>query len=217
MSELKNKKIEWMDGKPYLKCRVELIPTEDRNAPIHAEIYSKKDKLKLSTIVPDDKLDIIIQHYHLVILDSNREYKKGDLIFSNERMLEWGKVYEATCNYHPNYTFFCPTVISSTNKYLELPLPSQSFIEKYVEMYNKDKQIGEVMVELNTQPLPEDELQLDFCLKVDKYYTITTRKIKDSWTDEEVDVLLQRTFTEGYASGYVDGLKAKKLKQHLNN
>lgn len=81
-----------------------------------------------------------------------------------------------------------------------LPQPSQSFIEKFVEEYNKGNVITEVMVEYidegeedwfgddyNGEPFWNEKI----VLKVNpKDNTITIRKMKDSWNREEVIALL---------------------------
>lgn len=93
------------------------------------------------------------------------------------------------------------------NDYQYLPQPSQSFIEKYVEGYNKGNIITEVMVKYegvcsNCEEYHEQSIlcsdrdgfdaQIEpFRLKVNpKNNTITIRKTKDSWNREEVIRLL---------------------------
>lgn len=76
-----------------------------------------------------------------------------------------------------------------------LPQPSQSFIEKYVEEYNKGNIITEVMVEY--EQLQEMDSKADWFeqLKINpKDNTITIRKCKDNWSREEViDILYKHT------------------------
>ena len=80
----------------------------------------------------------------------------------------------------------CKKIIATTNKDLgiALPQPSESFIKKFIEAYNSGKAITEVMVEYNhlqsTTGLNEE------WLKINPDNTITTRKMKDSWSREEV-------------------------------
>jgi uncharacterized protein YbaR (Trm112 family) len=79
-----------------------------------------------------------------------------------------------------------------------LPQPSQQFIQKFVEEYNKGNIITDVLVEYEkglNKPLHEslrDSSPLDFeRLKVNpEDNTITIKKVKDSYTREEVDRLL---------------------------
>ena len=75
-----------------------------------------------------------------------------------------------------------------------LPIPSQQFIEKYIEEYNKGQQITECLVEYE-EIYPEhftynpNENVINR-LKVDKNNTITIKKVKNSYTQEEVDRML---------------------------
>ena len=70
-----------------------------------------------------------------------------------------------------------------------LPQPSQSFIQKYVEEYNKGNIITEVMVEYERYL---DQISFDYEIHVTKLKinpkdnTISVRKIKDSWSREEI-------------------------------
>lgn len=73
--------------------------------------------------------------------------------------------------------------------------PSQSFIEKYVELYNKGQQITEVMVEY--EEMTGDELGVDpayytlkerLKLKINPTdNTITIKRVKDSWNITEIE------------------------------
>ena len=78
-----------------------------------------------------------------------------------------------------------------------LPQPSQQFIQKYIEEYNKGNVITDVLVEyelvsneeyfLNTINPDDDVLYFDENLKINhKDNTITIKKVKDSYTREEV-------------------------------
>ena len=76
-----------------------------------------------------------------------------------------------------------------------LPQPSQSFIEKYVESYNKGQQIIDVLVEYeewNKAPHIKDlESELWYEPKINpKDNTITIKKVKDSWSREEIKQLI---------------------------
>ena len=93
-------------------------------------------------------------------------------------------------------------------KFSIIPLisqPSQSFIQKYVEEYNKGNQIVDVLVEYDeniiatqTEPILQHQgskpkivpHKVEHKLKVSKDNTITIRKIKDSWSRDEVVELI---------------------------
>lgn len=72
-----------------------------------------------------------------------------------------------------------------------LPQPSQQFIEKYIESYNKGNIITDVLVEYelyNTKPNSAPIYgKFEEKLKVNpKDNTITIKKLKDSWNREEI-------------------------------
>lgn len=96
---------------------------------------------------------------------------------------------------------------------LGLAQPSQSFMEKFVEEYNKGNVITEVLVEYKEDGITcgarrsgKDcfgcqgfcDWEYIFTLKVDpKYNTITIRKVKDSWNKEEIMTLLEGAWNGG--------------------
>lgn len=94
-----------------------------------------------------------------------------------------------------------------------LPHTSDSFIEKYVEEYNKENIITEVMVEydyrVKSGTIDEHKKGLAgyeyFELKVNpKDNTITIRKTKDSWNREEVVKLLEEIHDMSYENCQYD-------------
>lgn len=95
-------------------------------------------------------------------------------------------------------------VIASTDPTLNLPQPSPQFIQKHIEEYNKGNVINEVMVEYIDYNSDEnyriDNKYNEIKLKVNsKDNTITIKKIKDSWTREEV-VKLIKEYHASFAS-----------------
>lgn len=79
-------------------------------------------------------------------------------------------------------------IISTTNPTLNLPQPSKSFIDKYIEEYNEGNPITEVMVEYETKNISDDEgfFNVKDILKVNSDNTINIKSIKNSWSREEV-------------------------------
>lgn len=91
--------------------------------------------------------------------------------------------------------------------YQILSQPSQSFIQKYVDSYNKGNVITEVMVEYifneDDSDLPNKGLQVQEFLKVNpKDNTITIKPVKNSWTREEV-IALHKANCERLTNSYV--------------
>lgn len=103
---------------------------------------------------------------------------------------------------------YCKKIIATTDKSLTisevvypeelihpLPQPSESFIQKYIECYNKGEVVKEVMVEYTNVWKDLKLNKLPDVLKINpKDNTITIRKIKDSWNREEVELLCRKAF-----------------------
>ena len=133
----------------------------------------------------------------------------------------WIFTKEVGIGFNPNW---CKKIIATTDElYLSelfpvdneihsltsrLPQPSQQFIEKYIEEYNKGNIISEGLVEVEVDlenynnwepPFPYKSLdeQVFYKLKLDSQNTITIRKIKDSWNREEVIDLCRSAYLYG--------------------
>jgi len=82
-----------------------------------------------------------------------------------------------------------------------LPSPSQSFIEEYVSEYNKGNKIEKVMVEYENTFIIDSiykESKEQLKPKINpKDNTITIKKIKDSWTRDEVTNLCENAYDSG--------------------
>lgn len=116
----------------------------------------------------------------------------------------------ATTDISLNYIKHDDTVPYPKGKQIILPQPSQQFIEKYIESYNKGEVITNVLVEYTKATYDKwfnnggqpvfDTLKIN-----PKDNTITIKKLKDSWNREEVENILYK-HTEMMLSGYRDTL-----------
>ena len=82
--------------------------------------------------------------------------------------------------------------ISLPERVFYLPQPSQQFIQKYIEEYNKGNIITNVLVEY--EYLLNDMGVIPYwCLKINpKDNTITIRKVKENYTKEELAQILEK-------------------------
>ena len=71
-----------------------------------------------------------------------------------------------------------------------LPKPSDSFISKYIEEYNKGNQITDVLVEYKWNGGRAGDYEM--IPKIDSDNTITIKKVKDSYSREEVIEILSK-------------------------
>jgi hypothetical protein len=104
-----------------------------------------------------------------------------------------------------------------------MPQPSQGFLEIYVVEYNKGNQIKEVLVEYeeyckdiscgkNSCYLTNKCENLGFNLKVNsKDNTITIKKVKESWSREEVATLINKFSDDVYNGYYVAKLDVESI------
>ena len=176
--------------------------------PQHLYIISD-DEIELNDWVYNSTDNILLQFNNLTgcILANQQKEKYGNKTYhkviattNNKISINLGKekwVAPTNSTYDQIYTRLCP-----------FPQPSQQFIEKYVEEYNKGNVIDRVMVEydIDISKSPYTSSKMNRVLKVmlkslgdklipkinPKDNTITISKIKDSWNREEVINLLYK-------------------------
>ena len=118
--------------------------------------------------------------------------------------------------------------ISLPERVFYLPQPSEQFIQKYIEEYNKGNVITDVLVEYTFNDF---KFMATLCTTKEKEYvlkinpkdnTITIKKVKDSWTREEVIELCRQAFIDGtYAGGFgpnektIDSETEKWIEENL--
>ena len=181
----------------------------------------------------------IFKHQHLyIILDD--EIKLFDWVYNNkenivERITSKTKLIFVLEENKENQTF--KKIIATTDTSLEprnlygnsglfktiLPQPSQQFIQKFVEEYNKGNIIEDVLVEYGKEYVDEKDAYGYNKLKINpKNNTITIKKVKDSWNREEVIELCRQAFIDGtYAGGFdpnektIDSETEKWIEENL--
>jgi hypothetical protein len=200
----------------FKKCKVVMLSTE--NASRINSIF-KRDVLTVT------KTSHIHKTSKCIYITSDDEIKEGDwcLFFWDGGQIGSDKPQQ----YQPDKGHILNKglrkIIATTDRSLEiiskginpvfekLPQPSQSFIEKYVEEYNKGNVITDVLVEYApvyknklgaiTIDYTSGEYQkhwgeiVDYQLKINsKDSTITIKKVKDSWNREEVRELCRLAY-----------------------
>jgi hypothetical protein len=174
------------------KCKVVMLPTNEKTTS-NLVLYTPKKHDVIKTILNmnnhNQRLYGGEPDYQYVYILSDNEIKESD----------WCIDFNCKIFKHENHfpiNIGQRKIIATTNKSLGLPQPSLSFIEKYVEEYNKGNIITEVLVEYveidgygNIENHQTHYREL--IPKVNpKDNTITIKKVKDSWSREEVEKLL---------------------------
>lgn len=147
--------------------------------------------------------------YHLYFL-SDEEIKEGDwYVNKHSQVLKYSLCQDLFHVIGQDLFHVKGKIIATTDKSLTsinpeeddgrilLPQPSQQFIEKYVEAYNSGNPITKVMVEYEeyaegSYGLSNGEPLILERLKISKENIITIRKVKDSWSRDEVKTLFNR-------------------------
>ena len=142
--------------------------------------------------------DSTLQFWNLYII-SDDEIKENNTHFYNPHS---GQLHIS--GNHTDYIAInkngCKKIIATTDVSLGLPQPSEQFIQKYIEEYNKGNIITDVLVEY--EYLLNDMGVIPYwCLKINpKDNTITIRKVKENYTKEEVISLCDDAYKVGYGT-----------------
>ena len=144
--------------------------------------------------------DYIGINQHLYII-SDDEIKKGDWYYDNVvlQIRQWKSFMIYNKLQHKKIIATTDTSLKIDNPnydigklaYITLPQPSQSFIQKYIEEYNKGNIITDVLVEYETYQYTinyHKDIWKNFeKIKINpKYNTITIKKLKTNWNREEI-------------------------------
>lgn len=171
---------------------------------------------------------------HLYVISNDEELEINDWFIVNDivhKCIEINKVsgdIESNNGLCYNKTK-CKKIIATTDSSLTkvvingdypvdgipLPQPSQSFIEKYIECYNKGEIIDDVMVEYEELQTMDAEAKYFNQLKINpKDNTITIKKIKNSWNREELDDMLSQQ-AAATASQILQKFKGYKSREEV--
>lgn len=205
MSQLKEQ-----NGRYYQECEIVMVATMNKS-----NLYCNKKSNILSLRKYQDKpLNDSIINQHLYIT-SNEEIKENDWYYSIKYGILKARVATPNIDYEKEG---CKKIIATTDESLEprnlygnsglfktkLPKPSNSFISKYIEEYNQGNIITDVLVEykLNQYKFMSTlctTKEKEYELKVDSNNTITIKKVKDSYSREELIEILYK-----YNDGIID-------------
>lgn len=203
----------------FKKAKVVMLPTKNKSKLVLSVATKRLDLIPYELELNDNYNN---KPQHIYIL-SDDEIKDKDWFINNDGLWQ--------CNNGIIPTGLNPRkIIATTDKsltinsydenneftgFIYLPQPSESFIQKYIESYNKGEIIADVLVEYEEilkclYEIPQScensecrvlnkcrnevKLQnLNYILKINpKDNTITIKKVKDSWNREEVIDLLYK-------------------------
>ena len=198
----------------FKKAKVVMLPTNEPSKIGNLATYQKRSLAKVIKEGINPK-DSTVQFWNLYII-SDDEIKEGDWFISNKEIHQYrGDIIPEILK--SGYRKIIATTDSSlwrpSHKYASdvilLPQPSQQFIEKFIEEYNRGNVITDVLIEYelisneeyfgNTINPDDDVPYFDERLKINsKDNTITIKKVKDSWNREEVLKIAMDCMMYGY-------------------
>lgn len=193
----------------FKRAKVIMLPTENKKSNIILGLRNHRLYNRINKYNDNLGNDGSVKFQEVYII-SDDEIKEGDYVYDSYK----NSVYLASKVVIHNmksleYEIYLKKIIATTDTLLkdsnldifafsndernQLPQPSQQFIEKYIESYNKNEVITNVLVEYdsyNKNMLPETGENInimEYYPKVNpKDNTITIKKLKDSWTNEEM-------------------------------
>jgi hypothetical protein len=189
----------------FKRAKVVMLPTNKPSKLGDLATYQGKSLAKVIKEGVNLK-NTTVQFWNLYII-SDDKIKVGAWVIN-----KWNEIHQITKNDGEEYIKTCKKIITTTDTslkidnpnydigrlaYINLPQPSQQFIEKYIEEYNKGNIITDVLIEYelisneeyfgNTVNPDNDVPYFDEKLKINpKDNTITIKKVKDSYTREEM-------------------------------
>jgi hypothetical protein len=202
-------KLKEIGNKYYQECEVVML---DSNNKSYFGFLTKKGKevfndLRYFNMEMPQILDSVNQHLYFL---SNEEIKGGDCYFD----LYENKILQ--CLSHMVYiNTMMRKVIATTDTSLGLPQPSKEFIQAYIKAYNEGKPITNVLVEYEgyecknghhmayqtTCVYPHCDEYNYPVLKTNSSNEITIKKVKDSWTREEIIIDIEEAMIQGLDLG----------------
>ena len=227
----------------FKKAKVVMLSTNEPSKIGNLATYQKRSLAKVIKEGINPK-DSTLQFWNLYII-SDDEIKENNTHFYNPHS---GQLHIS--GNHTDYIAInkngCKKIIATTDESLyfkdtnknpkqymgsymsmslgeNLPQPSQQFIQKYIEEYNKGNVITDVLVEyelvsneeyfLNTINPDDDVPYFDENIKINpKDNTITIKKVKDNWTREEILNDIEQAIIQGLDIGQY---RDKWIKENL--
>lgn len=212
------------NGRYYQESEVVMVATNEKSRRGDLNIDPTGLGIHISQVEPSFN-----NKQHLYIT-SNEEIKEGDWFIDDLNRIKkctgtsQGYIdFEGGFNTKPSV---CKKIIATTDesiqiimpnidaweagvKTISLPKPSDSFISKYIEEYNKGNIIEDVLVEYEDKGkviyeeyggMVDSTWIPNIKLKVDSNNTITIKKVvEETYSREEVEKLMEIAFEEGFS------------------
>ena len=129
----------------FKRAQVIMLPTENKiNGSIVKDIKEESKILHIKQKDYCEHEDFVAQHLYIT---SDDEIKEGDLHITSDHSGFGFRKYKIIATTDTSLKTDNPNYDIGKLAYITLPQPSQQFIEKYIESYNKGEIITDVLVE----------------------------------------------------------------------
>jgi hypothetical protein len=224
-------KIIELNGKHYIECSVVMLQAKNTQIDNKNQLFlATQDKrthypLRISG-VPNSPIsyrkECIKQYLYFL---SSEEIKEEDWILNintnsvtqhtGHGSMEWWNKIIATTEIELGTLEYSKRCMKSY--FYHLPQPSPKFVKAYIEAFNKGEKIEKVLVEykvIENWKHPEF-VGTNNILKLNSSNEITIKKVKSSWTREDVVDLCKKAYREGaaYSIGSHDNFKQIHLTE----
>lgn len=185
-------KLKEIDGRYYQECEVVMLAIDKRSC-LFINKRSNQLQYYFKGNAPNNA-----KHQHLYFI-SNEKIKEGDYYYNDlfnmaDQLIKGGLVTDdliQTLNNNKHNR----KIIATTDISLGLLQPSKSFIQAYIKSYNEGKPITKVLVEMEgigRMKSGGEFTPITYKLKINSNNEITIKKIKDSYTREEIEKLFNK-------------------------
>lgn len=186
----------------FKRCTVVMLPIKEKAEDCLIKCANLFFKYKKGYYTQEYLKSIDGQAFHLYII-TDEEIKEGDWFYDGESVLQCSRVTDVIIDTQGQWSNIKTSrkIIATTDKSLttdnrtfifaqserrHLSQPSESFIQRFIEEYNKGNVITDVMVEYAEHRSKQGDYEGEYLKINPKDNTITIRKVKDTWTREEV-------------------------------
>ena len=186
----------------FKRKQVVMLQTNVTNGQSISNIYLNKKTNKLN-------LGFIKEYFNFnqhLYITSDDKMKEGDFYYclQSNKICKSNKQDIIVFKRTPEVLVAFKKIIATTDTSLNLPQPSQQFIEEYIEEYNKDNVITNVLVKYEHFDELGNYIDNNYHFKGDiwklkikaKDNTITIKKVKDNWCREEIIKLFHQFGSE---------------------
>jgi len=203
----------------FKQCKVVLLPTDKaENSIIIHNTTKKKAVYHGNNYFTQEYLRVCnSKAYHLYILSDDKIESSGWVMYENGTIERVSVMMVKDVKYKQ-------IIVSTDPQIHNLPKLPESFIEYFIEQYNKSNVITEIKVKYGytiNKSMGHFHQYREYFLKVNDDNIINIQPIKDSWSRDEV-IIFAKAYAEAVwnirhdnGSAFFDTLEKKWIEQNL--